>query len=781
MPAVEPTSPATYASLQTVLVAYAAVSRLALADTDVDAMLSGICEQIARTLPDGRCGVFEEVDDHLALRSGTGWEAGTAIAAPVPVRWLLPDLPAPVHSLDDFPALAAMLRESTLDGPGDGAGGMCGFVAPFRTPEHRDAVLVMASDTPIESVVAPGLVQLSADLISGGWARRSLDQELRDSRQRLVEAQELAHMGSYDWNIPTDTNLWSDELFRIYGHEPQSFNATYDRFLSMLDPDCRDEIIAVHQQAYATGEPYRMRERIIRPDGETRTLESTGEVIMDSQGRPLRMRGVCIDITDRLRVEAELDRFEQADQRRHHALEINDNVVQGLTTLLWSFEQDDVDGARDIAGRTLEAARGMMTRLLEVNGEFEPTELVRTAAASSMRTPATPGYTEVDVAETGPDGGRDRSERPQFATIAVVDDSSDIRLLLCAQLRLRLDVAIVAEGGSGSDAVRIAETHRPDVMLLDLAMPDGDGLSAIPEILAVAPETRIIVLSGFSADILADQVVDAGAVDYVEKGSFDALTAVLDEQLEILGISDEAMPERSIPDHPGRAGEPGDSRADIGHLVHELRTPVTVIAGIAELFRRERDALPSATTDELLGTLVRNTTNLQNLLDRVSAGFQLSEDGLRYEQQEIVTLIEAIAADLVPVLGGHAVTIVGDHVHADVDPLRFRQVITNLLTNAARYAPDGTAISVDVSAGGDEALQVAVSDVGPGVPADLVDTIFEPFVRDRSRGDGLGLGLHLSKLIAHAHGGVLRLDTSASQGARFTLSLPASRTVSSDR
>ena len=92
---------------------------------------------------------------------------------------------------------------------------------------------------------------------------------------RVDSAQQLANMGDYDWHISTDTNRWSDQLYRIYGHEPGSFNASYERFLSLIHPDDRERISGVHQQAYATGEPYQMIERIVRPDGRPATSPPT--------------------------------------------------------------------------------------------------------------------------------------------------------------------------------------------------------------------------------------------------------------------------------------------------------------------------------------------------------------------------------------------------------------------------------------------------------------------------------------------------------------------------
>ena len=128
-------------------------------------------------------------------------------------------------------------------------------------------------------------------------------------RARVDSAQQLAEMGDYDWHIPSDTNTWSDQLFRIYGYEPGSFHPSYEKFLSLIHPEDRDRISAVHQQAYATGEPYQMIERIVRPDGEVRYLSSNGEVILDADNTPVRMRGTCVDITERVLGDRERERI----------------------------------------------------------------------------------------------------------------------------------------------------------------------------------------------------------------------------------------------------------------------------------------------------------------------------------------------------------------------------------------------------------------------------------------------------------------------------------------
>ncbi len=134
------------------------------------------------------------------------------------------------------------------------------------------------------------------------------ESDLRRSEQRLIEAQRISHVGSYDFEIATNTNLWSDQLYRIYGREPQSFNASYERFLDMIQPEDREHVVEVHQRSLQTLEPFEMEERICWPDGQVRTLASWGEVVADEDGNPLRMMGICWDITERKQIEEQLVR-----------------------------------------------------------------------------------------------------------------------------------------------------------------------------------------------------------------------------------------------------------------------------------------------------------------------------------------------------------------------------------------------------------------------------------------------------------------------------------------
>ena len=103
--------------------------------------------------------------------------------------------------------------------------------------------------------------------------------------------------------------------------------------------------------------------------------------------------------------------------------------------------------------------------------------------------------------------------------ILLCDDTRDILLLLGAEFDLHPDLEVVGEAVNGREVISLAEAEQPDVIVLDLAMPEMDGLEALPELRQVAPRAKIIVLSGFEARGLASKVMELGARRYVEKGT----------------------------------------------------------------------------------------------------------------------------------------------------------------------------------------------------------------------------------------------------------------------
>ena len=225
-----------------------------------------------------------------------------------------------------------------------------------------------APDGP-ELPFAADIVGELRDLLVRHWQER---QHL-DRSTALLEAQRHTHVGCFEWDIVADKVRWSDELFRIFGDEPQSFEPTFEEFLERIHVDDRDAVRASVYEAYEERRDYRIEERIVRPDGTVRHLASWGHVIVDEATVPVKILGSCQDVTDVRAAMAEVARSErrlaEAEERRAQAFELNDNVVQGLATALYALELGRTDEATAGLTGTIAAARSIIGHLLTGGGE----------------------------------------------------------------------------------------------------------------------------------------------------------------------------------------------------------------------------------------------------------------------------------------------------------------------------------------------------------------------------------------------------------------------------
>jgi PAS domain S-box-containing protein len=149
------------------------------------------------------------------------------------------------------------------------------------------------------------------DLAAANTQLASSNQQLSDTNLLLREAQRLADLGSFVWDIPANRLTWSDQLFAIYGRRREEFSGTPENFFEYVHPDDRIAIRQATEKILASGTSFRGEERIVRPNGDVRQLLTIGEVIRDDNGAPLRVIGVCRDVTDSKRTESALRESEQ--------------------------------------------------------------------------------------------------------------------------------------------------------------------------------------------------------------------------------------------------------------------------------------------------------------------------------------------------------------------------------------------------------------------------------------------------------------------------------------
>lgn len=135
--------------------------------------------------------------------------------------------------------------------------------------------------------------------------RKAAENALRVSESRLANAQRLASLGNWDWDIVTNELHWSDEIYRIFGVAPREFGATYDAFLGYVHPEDRDKVITAVDGALYDKKYYSIDHRVVLRDGTEKIVHEEAEVVYDD-GRPLRMSGTVQDITERKKAEDEI-------------------------------------------------------------------------------------------------------------------------------------------------------------------------------------------------------------------------------------------------------------------------------------------------------------------------------------------------------------------------------------------------------------------------------------------------------------------------------------------
>ncbi|MFQ5526468.1 MAG: ATP-binding protein [Thermoanaerobaculia bacterium] len=355
-------------------------------------------------------------------------------------------------------------------------------------------------------------------------------------------------------------------------------------------------------------------------------------------------------------------------------------------------------------------------------------------------------------------------------TILVVDDNTDLRTYLASELSRDYQVETA---GDGVEGLKTALRLRPQLVIADVMMPGMNGYELCRRLRAEAmlKATPIILVTAKAGSEAAVEGLQIGADDYVTKPfSMEELQARVAAQLRAKRI------ERELGERETRLAAIGQITST---LVHDLRNALTLIGGYSDL--AHSIAVGGGRQEELVADIEQVQSATQRLQRMTNEILEYARGGGTDLKLTQVTVGEYLRRTLDPMkkhLAGQGIEmlLLDDSVaelKVALDADRFGRILENLVGNARDALAgrgDEKVVYIKASAD-DETFFVRVADTGPGISPERLETLFEPFATDKSR--GTGLGLVTVRNLAKAHGGTVEVEARAKEGgAAFTVSIP---------
>lgn len=616
--------------------------------------------------------------------------------------------------------------------------------------------------------------------------RRAMDEVVR-SRALLARAQAIGNQGSWEWTVADNRVVWSDQLYRIYGLAPGEFGGTVEAFLARLLPEDRERIQGRIEQAIRTGEPFRFEERIVRPDGSVRVLDSQGEVQYDAAGSPVRLTGICRDVTE-----------ERAAERRVHEL-IREQAVRA---------EAEVAGAR--IRRILES---ITDGFMAIDREWRVVHANEPAARLAGITPAE--LIGSNLWDRFPEARHSEFYGP---LVQALSENEPVEFVAYYP---PLDGWFAVRAYPSDDGLAVYARDVTAEKEREAALRESESrfrfmTDAIPQ--QVWTSTKEGALSYVNAQVVeyfgrpAEEVVGDGWQTVIHP---DDLPWVLDRWTEALSTGEGYEVEFRLLRHDGRyrwhlaraqaqRGEDGAIRQWFGTNTdfhdlkaaeeerdraldelkrsnqeldrfayvasHDLKAPLRGIASLASWIGSDLgDEIPEETAEHL-ALLQTRVHRLESLIDGL---LQYSRAGRAKTSVELVdsrALVEEVIDLLAP----------GDHVEIALEgrwePMRteralLQQVFLNLLSNALKYHDkDRPRIRVVADPSPPDGFHAfSVIDDGPGIAPRYHDRVWEIFqtLQPRDRVESTGIGLAVVKKIVLAKGGAIELESAEGAGATF--------------
>ncbi len=361
--------------------------------------------------------------------------------------------------------------------------------------------------------------------------------------------------------------------------------------------------------------------------------------------------------------------------------------------------------------------------------------------------------------------------------VLIVDDNAEnITLLRTYFKNLNLNIFAATNGRLAIDA---AKKSVPDVILLDVMMPEMDGYEVCKE-LKNFESTKNIPIIFLTAKVATEDLVQgflAGGSDYIKKPiQCEEVLIRVRTQLQLRKYTKEK--DNLIL----KAMESNRTKSEfMARMSHELRTPMNAILGFSQLLMVDAQNEKATTREKDIARIIKAGKHLLDLINEVLDLSQIETGDLkvRLSPIDIHTLKNEVVDLAMPLAREKEVQIYDENkdekpVYVIADKTRLKQVLINLTTNAIKYnKPDGR-VTLKYSVDG-ERLKLEVSDTGKGIPDELKSNLFTPFERlgaELTDVQGTGIGLSISKKLMELMGGDISFESKVDEGSSFFIDIP---------
>ena len=622
-------------------------------------------------------------------------------------------------------------------------------------------------------------------------AQKRAEEALRDSEERLRFALDGARAAAFDWNVVTGENVWSPQAYVLYGHASEKGPPSYDAFMDCVHPDDRERVEGAVLDALARRAPeYRAEFRVVHPDGEVLWLIGLGRVAFGADGKPLRMTGINLDITEQKRAEESL-RLSQS--RLRHAADaarltfadidlINDQVtvaenyagVMGYTPLA---EQSGKGVDRLLANLLKHVAPDDTPRLASALKNFYAGQLAGRVEYRTIGDDGLERWIEgVWIAELLPDGRPSRA----FTTSLDISTLVEGRLAVAAtKAKLEEILTSIADGFYALDEKwRFVYFNARAEKILKKKHADVIGRNFFD----VFPQVRGTPLhETYRRAMTGGRPIDFECLSPILKKwtRFSVYpTAEGGISVYFRDISTQKAIESEIIAAKSEAERANRAKSKfLASASHDLRQPVQSLVLLLSLMERQVAANAKAieTTQMMKQALGGLNGLLTAILDisRLDAG--VVEPTI--ERIDLGAMLRRLSGEYNAKARDKGLDFrVVDRDRAVMgDATLVERALRNLIENALRYTDRGGVLVSPRKRG--RKIRIDVIDTGVGVPADKQTEIFDEFIQlnnpGRDLGQGLGLGLAIVARLVPLMNGKIELRSTPGRGSRFSLSLPA--------